>query len=230
MSAEFDQAVEEIEDLFCVGEQPLERWRPYVRIDDGEIFPKGWTLQGQNDELIAKRRFHARTAYQYMQLADVAKAQGWYVWETLRAFELLSVLETRLVEISLANFQILTGTVGVDNRGCTTEDLYLAAMTLHATHLHLHDLIAQACRTKKNNRKEVMGERPSLTDGKNRLARAICEGVRSVNAYCQPAYAALRARSDSGDAVQGDLETLAKRFKMTVRQLDKVLKVVEEEA
>lgn len=215
-------------DAFCVGLQPMERWRPYVQIDaQGELNPKDWTPQAENERLISKRDYHARCAYQYTQLAQLSKDCGWEVYTSIHAFSNCALLEMRYAELALANFQMLCGTIGVNNRECDKDMLYLTAMTLHSTHLTLHDILARKANKKNNSRKEILQERPSLTDSKTQLARGICNGIRAVHAYFEPAYGALRGMYESGDVrIEDEMEKMVRRMQMVIKQLDNVLVVL----
>jgi hypothetical protein len=134
------------------------------------------------------------------------------------------------MELSLAEFQLLTNTVGVDNRTTDRDELYLTAKMLHSTHLFLHDVIAKCRGVKRSNRKEVLQEAPSVTDTKTQLARSVCNGVRAVRAYYQPAFAAMRQRLDAGELdVEKDMDALVKRMKVVMMQLDRVLVILTED-
>lgn len=220
--------IDDIVDVYCVGPQPLHRWRPYVSIDaDGKLQPPDWDPRAANEEMIRKRHFHARSAAQYTLLADHAREAGWEVEPTLVALRTCAILDMRYQEISLLDFQLLTQTVGIDNRTTDRDELYLTAKMVHSTQLFLHDVVARCTDVKKSNRKEVLREAPSLTDGKVQLARCICNGVRAIKAYYQPAFAAMRARYEAGAAdVERDMEALIKRMKVVMMQLDRVVAVL----
>lgn len=91
------EGLEDIVDVYCVGPQPLDRWRPYVRIDEeeGALRPLDWTPEGENQRLIHKKEYHARCAAQYALLAACAEDNGWEVTGTLLAFRTCAVLDMR---------------------------------------------------------------------------------------------------------------------------------------
>lgn len=223
--------MEDIVDVYCLGTQPMDRWRPYVRInEEGKLEPLDWTPQGENNRWIHKKEFHARCAMQYSFLAAYAEENGWEITATLLGFRTCAVLDLRYCELVLADFQLLTNTVGIDNRTTDRDELYLTAKMLHSTHLFLHDVIAKCKGVKRSNRKEVLQEAPSITDGKVKLARSICTGVRATKLYYQPAFEAMRQRLETGDLkVERDMESLMKRMQMVMRQLDRVLVVLTED-
>lgn len=220
--------IDDVADVFCVGPQPLSRWRPYVSIDaDGKLQPPDWTPQAENERMIRKKHWHARCAVQYSVLAEHAAECGWEVEGTLKAFLTCAVLDMRYQEICLLDFQLLTQSVGIDNRTTDRDELYLTAKMVHSTHLFLHDVTAKCTGIKKSGRKEVLQEAPSAVDGKVQLARCICNGVRAIKAYYEPAFAAMRARYEGGDAgVEQDMDGLVKRMKMVMMQLDRVVVIL----
>lgn len=219
--------MEDLADVFCVGPQPMERWRPYVMIDaDGELYPKGWTPQSQNEHLIRKREYHARCAYQYSQLADLAKEQGWEVHTSIYAFRNCALLDMRYYEIALASFQLLTQTTGIDNKTTDRDELYLVAKALHSTQLFFHDTLAKCAGVKKNQRKDILAEAPSHTESKTQLARKICNGIRAIENYYQPTYAGLRQKIEAGTFVDDQMELMAKRMAMVMKLLDGILVIL----
>lgn len=215
-----------IADVYCLGPQPLQAWRPFVDITaDGELQPPQWTPQSEYEQLLHKREWQARSVYQYTMLIEIAG--NWEVHESLVAFRACALVDLRYQEIALARFQLLCGMVGIDNRTTTLDELYYAAICCHSMHLHLHDTIAAAKKLKQSRRKEVMAEKPSRTDTFTQLAKNLCCSIYAIHLYWPPAYACLREKYDRGsqDAMDAHtaIEHMGKRLGMVVGQLDRVL-------
>jgi hypothetical protein len=218
---EFDDLLEDIADAFCVGPQPLERWRPFVDLET----KKDWTPEGEHERLLHNREVHARCVHEYTLLCDLATQET--VKKALSAFRTCALLEMRYHEIALANFQILCGMVGIDNRTTDRDELYYAAMCCHSTHLYLHDVIAEGHKVKRSNRKDVLATRPSRTDTKTALARNVCDSIRAIHAYYHAAFRVLRAGCDGEE--ESELFHLGRRMRMVMEQLDRVLVVLTDE-
>ena len=219
--------LDDVADVFCLGPQEAEGWRSYVRLDaEGKLDPAGWTAERQNGELLERRRFHARAVWQYTAMVDMAEAHGWDETEaTLKALRMCSVVELRVAEVELLDFQLLVQAVGIDNKTSDRDELYLTAKMVHSTLLHLHDLLARCSGVKRSGRKDLMAEGPSATDNRVVLARCLCNAVRGMAAYLRPTFGVLRVRYEE-EWVDGELEGLARRMQLVMRQLDRVVVVL----
>lgn len=213
----FESKMEEIVDIYCLGEQPLERWRPFVNIKEGKLIPPDWRPEQQYDHFITKREWQARVLYQYTQLQDLCA--DWEILSSLTAFRRVALLELRSTEFSLAEFQLLCGMVGIDNRTTSYDELYYAAVCCHSFHLYLHDTLAKCRNVKKSNRKEVLAEKPSRTDKFADLALNLCNQVQAIHLYYEPTYSALRASA----SFEPEMDQMGKRAGMVIVQLDSVL-------
>lgn len=207
--------MDEVADVYAVGECPYPRWRSFADAS------RPWTPAGCHDELLMKRNYHARNAYELGIILGITP--DYTCRESLEFLRVTAVVELRCCEVELAAFQLTTNQIGIKMQ--SRDDLYAAAAFLHGAHLHLCDEISKS-RKSKRGRKDVLAMAPYRTDSTTALARSVDLNLHALHVLLRTGMPMLRLNAEDGD-MGIPMRRLGQLLGLAMRAFDKVVKIFD---
>ncbi len=161
-----------INDVFLVGESPLERWRCYI---NGE---ENWRPSKHHDKLISQREYHARQSWEMIVIISIC---GDYTCKsTLEMLRDISVTELRKVEFEMMSYQLTCGMIGISGN---RQDLYRVACVLHLITVYITNIILGKSKKTKQQQKifdSMVEEKPIKADNKMKLSVKIDKSIFAI--------------------------------------------------
>ncbi len=191
-----------IEDLYLVGESPIERWRCFI---DSE----NWDPKKHHDKLLGQREYHAKLTWEMIVLVSVA-----HDYESIGTLEMLrdvSATELRKVEFEMMSYQLTCGMIGI---GGNKKDLYRVGCILHLVALHITNVILGQKKKDAQQQKiydSMIAEKPIKNDNKMKLCTKIDKAIFAIQELLK-----------HGVFKDTDLKTLCYKLKDGVLAFDSV--------
>lgn len=170
-----------IEDIYCVGQSPLDRWRPFIDATN-------WDPKLYHDKVLASRAFHARSAWEATLLLSFTNSS----WLSVGTFEMIrdtAHFELRRNEFQLMSFQLTCGMLGIN---CSDKEaLFQAAVCLFTTSIWIATHILDETKNKKKKKGgrvafvEMKSLRPYSVDTKKELGRRIDELIHTIFSFME---------------------------------------------
>ena len=169
-----------LSDIYCVGLQPIERWRSYIDATD-------WDPKQYHDKLMGKRAYHARIVWEMFTFKSFTD----FTWLSTTSLNLLAetaLLEMRSIEIEIISYQLTCGMIGIkcdDHR-----DLYRCSLEFYTLVLWLTEKVLGKKKTKSQY--QTLGEvkrdmQPILSMSKKELGKSIDKLVYAVQEFMKRA-------------------------------------------
>lgn len=210
-----------IADVYCVGEQPMERWRVFIDV-------KNWDPKEHHDFLATRRAYHARIVYEATLLLSFTHSN----WLSVPTFEMIrdtAHFEMRSCELESAYFELSCGTIGVNLNATTSRRCFEVSVILYTNMMW----VFQKC----SYLNKVM-KVPSTDEFTSMLlnARALCPYVidpptTRVRHLFKTLYYIVKFIKEMGSSRTSILQTfgvdiLANKFKSCILALDEILIVI----
>lgn len=210
--------MDEVADVYAVGEVPYHRWRSFADAT------RPWSPAGFHSDLLRKRDFHARNAYELAIILGITP--DYTCRSSIEYLRVCAVVELRVCEVELAAFQLTSRQIGLyltDH-----EALYAAATFLHGAHLHLFD-VSTSARSIKRGRKNVLALTPYRTDSTAVLAKAIDLNLHALHVLLQNSLPLLKLKltASEEDEPYGQMRRLGQLLGLSMRALDKVVQILK---
>lgn len=205
-------ALEEVQDVYCVGPQPAARWRTYINVEN-------WDPETHHDGLLLQRAYHAKMVYELSLLYEMCET-SWVSRETMEHLRLAALISLRSTEIHLASYQLMTGQIGF-KRG--RDALYHTAAIAHSVRMHLYDMFSKVAQL-KGGRGAVMQERPSCTHTCKQLIRCIDTNLTMIHVMTK--CGGNPFISQGADDAQQQGRRLVQMLTLLIHALDNVLYVL----
>jgi hypothetical protein len=212
------EELDELTDVFCVGEVDTDRWRRFLNIQDPVPDLKG-VMEKAHARILFERADRAKCAYDFALLIEVASDHKCVV--ILKYYFQVALFELRSSEIELVSYQLTLGSVGFLVKD--VDQLYWAALCAHSAHLQLWDAVAQHHGT-KTGRKDVLQFKPSRTDRGATLAKSLDFNLHAVHVFLsQKVYEVWKQLGP--DAAVPMLKQLNGKLTLLIKALDRVVLV-----
>lgn len=166
------QEYELIEDLYCVGVSPLERWRCFINCDD-------WDPRKHHDTLLGRRDYHARQTWELVAITSIL-GPDYMCKETLEIVRDVSAVELRKVEFEMMSYQLTCGMIGISGH---KKDLYRTSCILHLVTVYITNLILGG---KEKDAEQIklfdtmIEEKPRKADNKEKLSMKIDRSIFAI--------------------------------------------------
>lgn len=202
-----------IEDIYTVGNSPMERWRIYIDCEN-------WNPQRHHDKMMKNRAYHARCVWEACLLLSFTNSN----WLTVQSYQMIkdiSHFELRKIEIEIMSYQLTCGMLGI----CCDKhpQLYFCALKTYETVMYLTDAILNQGKKKLENRRahgEMKRTQPMKSDSRKQLGKYIDEGIFTVHSLLQ--RGAIVLNENSTEFVSG----LGLRLRLMICSFDKVAKIM----
>lgn len=216
MPGDWEARLDEVSDVYAVGEPPYARWRSFADAS------RPWSPEGFHNDLLRKRDFHARNAYELGLL--LAITPEYTCRESLEYLRVCAVVELRVCEIELASFQLSHRQIGL--MLTSPDDVYAAAAFMYGAHLHLFDQLSKAQKYRRG-RKNVLAMTPYRTDSPRVLAERLDQNLHALHLLLQSSMQFLKLATDEVGNMLAPTRRLGQLLGLAMRALDKVVRVYD---
>ncbi len=202
-----------LEDIYCVGLQPIDRWRSYIDATN-------WDPKIYHDKLLQKRAYHARIVWEMLTLESFTDST-WLSTASVQMIRDVAYLELRQTEVEMMSYQLTCGMIGISVDKAKSNDLYYCALTLYCTILWLCDKAQGKTKTKKQHEaySDVVREmKPNRSDSPKENGKAIDKLIFAVQEFLKRSTIML----DNEKEKEEFMNELSLKLKKCIISFDKV--------
>lgn len=207
------ELVEDITDIYKVGDSPSERWRTFINCT-------AWHPKHFHDQIFKSRAYHARIFWEACQMIAITEAD-WLATTMVFQMRDIAHMKMRACEIEIFSFHLTLGMTGIGAPHRAT--LFDAALLLwQASCLVAKIVIAQGAATPTQQKalKQIMALRPKPGLSMKEFGRKIDLELFGLKELCSKGL--LECKLSDQEAFE-----IAQSLKATVFALDRVIVVVK---
>ena len=170
--------LEMIEDIYCVGLSPMERWRSYIDATN-------WDPKQYHDKLLSKRAYHARIVYEMILLESYMNST-WLSTASLHMIRDIAYLELRTIEIEIMSFQLTCGMLGINSEKKNDRALYECSLEMYLLVMWLTDAVQGKNKTKEQHKtysEVVQDMKPSYSDSPKQKGKLIDKLIYAIQEF-----------------------------------------------
>lgn len=197
----------DLEDIYTVGESSSHRWRSFIDSDD-------WNPKQFHDTLLQRRAYHARCAWE-TSITYSMMEPDWLTLDAVRRMREFAHFNLRCVEIEMVTYQLTCGSIGITTK--KQLKLYRAATLVYEASLYMAGLYAldEKSKEKLDAYKELKKNKPTMSENKKDLAIFIDHSCWGLNELLKR----FASHAQEGES----LEAFVERLKEIILALDEIL-------